>query len=47
MAPGETEFDSLGLEEATGEPRRGCLSSLASQAEGGFGEKRFRGFAWD
>ena len=32
-------------EEATGEPRRGCLSSLASQAEEGFGD-RFRELPW-
>ena len=32
--------------EATGEPRWGYLSSLASQVEGGFGD-RFRGLPWD
>ena len=42
----DSEREGLILEEATGEPRRGCHSSLAGQAEGGFGD-RFWGLAWD
>ena len=43
---GKVNKEGLSIEEAAGEPRQGCLSSLASQTKGGFGD-RFRGLAWD
>ena len=38
--------EGLNIEEATGGPRLGCLSSLETQRKGGFGN-RFRGVARD
>ena len=43
---GTVKQGRLSIEEATGEPRLGCLSSLGSQRKGGLGD-RFRGLAWD
>ena len=41
-----TVKQELGIEEETGEPRLGCLSSLGSQRKGGFGHW-FRELVWD
>ena len=38
--------EGLSIEEAIGEPRLGCLSSLGSLRKGGLWD-RFRGSAWD
>ena len=46
LMSGKVNKEGLSIEEAAGEPRQGCLSSLASQTKGGFGD-RFRGLAWD
>lgn len=43
---GHDKQERLSIEEATGEPRLGCLSSLGSQRKGHLGV-RFRGLAWD
>ena len=43
---GTEEQGGLSIEEASGGPRLGCLSSLGSQRKGDFGD-RFRGLAWD
>ena len=43
---GQWNKEGLNMEEATGEPGLGCLSSLGSQRKGGLGD-RFRGLAWD
>ena len=43
---GEKKEGLIHVEEATGEPRLGCLRSLGGQRKGGLGH-RFRGSAWD
>ena len=43
---GTVKKEGLSTEEATGEPRLGCLSSLGGQRKGGSGD-RLRGLAWD